>query len=60
LKRFVGRLRPVFDEGRYCGALVHSARGWIIYSPRGDPCRLYRDAEKAVKRLRTVAARQST
>jgi hypothetical protein len=26
LKHFVERLRPVFDEGRYCGALVQAAR----------------------------------
>jgi hypothetical protein len=29
LKHFVERLRPVFDEGRYCGALVHSARAGL-------------------------------
>jgi len=45
LKHFVER--PIFDDGRYCDASVHSAKGWIVYNADGDSVGLYEDPDKA-------------
>jgi hypothetical protein len=41
LKRLIERLRPVFDEGGSCGALVHSAKGWAAHNTQGNRIGLF-------------------
>ena len=60
MKHEIARLRPVFDGDRYCGALVHSAKGWIIYNTHGASAGCYHDPEKGVARLRALATAKST
>ena len=52
--------RSVFDGDRYCGALIYSPRGWQAHNTAGKLCGEFEDVEAAVRRLRAVAARQST
>jgi hypothetical protein len=44
LKHFVER--PIFDDGRYCDASVHSAKGWIVYNADGDSVGLHQTATR--------------
>ena len=59
MKHFVERLRPVFDQGRYCGALLVTAKGYAAHNVGGDRIGYFQDPEAAVTRLRAMAARQS-
>jgi hypothetical protein len=54
------RLRPVFDGDRYCGSLMHTAKGFVIYDKHDTSVGLLPRPEKGVARLRVLAGRQST
>jgi hypothetical protein len=48
LKHFVERLRPVFDDDRYSGALIYGPRGWVAHHAAGNWIGEYGDDAQAV------------
>jgi hypothetical protein len=53
-------IRSVYHGDRYLGCALYSARGWQVHDAAGKRIGEYADEDQAAKRLRGLAARQST
>jgi hypothetical protein len=53
-KHEIARLRPVFDGDRYCGSLVHTAKGYVVYDRHSNSVGCFQNPEKGAARLRAL------